>query len=206
MTQEGLDLQSVSRTASPGLTAFGRPTFPGPTLPRAAVFLGMALFSLAPISQAQTVSPTLPTETSLHASVKSNGSRSVSTFEVLVSSSNGQDIPSGIVTFVDGEKNNARELGSVPVNADGTATLTSANLLPGDHAIRAIYAGDATHAASTSAASAVQTEVAATPTFSLSANPTSATVPAGQTATAVILVTPANGFSNYVALSCSGLP
>jgi hypothetical protein len=175
-------------------------------LPKAAVFLAMALLSLAPISTAQTVSPTSSTETSLHSTVRSDGSRSVSTFEVRVSSSNGQDVPSGVVTFVDGDKSNAPQLGSVPINADGTATLTSANLLPGEHAIRAVYSGDATHAASASAASAVQTEVAATPTFSLSANPASATVPAGQTATSIIVVTPANGFSNYVALSCSGLP
>src|SRR3982074_274324 len=91
MTQEGLDLQSVSRTASPGLTTFGRPTLPGPMLPKAAVFLAMALLSLAPISTAQTVSPTSSTETSLHSTVRSDGSRSVSTFEVHVSSSNGQD-------------------------------------------------------------------------------------------------------------------
>jgi N-acetylneuraminic acid mutarotase len=44
------------------------------------------------------------------------------------------------------------------------------------------------------------------PNFSIAAAPTSLTVTAGQSGTATITVTPANGFDSAVSFSCSGLP
>jgi hypothetical protein len=44
------------------------------------------------------------------------------------------------------------------------------------------------------------------PDFSVNASPGSFTVAAGQSVTAIISITPANGFSSAVSFSCSGLP
>ncbi|MGI8771397.1 MAG: Ig-like domain repeat protein [Acidobacteriaceae bacterium] len=204
-------MQSVSRTASPGLTvsarlAFALPAFARTTLVRAAAVAGLTLFAVAQCASAQTPSPASPTETSLRTSVASDGHQSVGTFEVQVYAGIGQPASSGTVTLVEDSKTGQRALGSVPLRADGTATLTTANLLDGQHSIHAVYSGDSTHAASASSADTVRTEATTTPTFTLSANPGSATVAAGATATAVLTLAPSNGFSNYVALSCSGLP
>jgi hypothetical protein len=210
-------LQSVTRTASPGHSASARPILAGPAFARptltrrvpvrrAAALAGIALFAVGHCAYAQTTSPASPTETSLRASVASDGHHSVGTFEVQVNTSSGQQAPSGVVTLVEDGKTGQRELGSVPLNADGTATLTSADLLAGEHSLHVLYSGDATHAASASAANTVRAEATTTPGFALSASPSNATVPAGGTATSILTLTPSNGFSNYVALSCSGLP
>lgn len=135
-----------------------------------------------------------------------DGHHSVTTFEVRVYPSAGQQPASGVVTLVEDGKTDERALGSVPLSPDGTATLTSSNLSGGEHSIHAVYSGDTTHAASASSASTVHPEAISTPAFTLSANPGSATVAAGATSTSVLTLTPSNGFSNYVALSCSGLP
>jgi hypothetical protein len=209
-------LQSVTRTTSPANTALAGPIFAGPTLTRpmftrpaslrlATALAGIALFALAHCASAQTPSAS-PTQTSLRTSMASDGQHSVGTLEVQVYASSGQQAPSGVVTLVEDSKTGERELGSVPLNADGTATLTSTDLLDGEHSLHALYSGDATHAASASAANTVQAEATGTPGFTLAANPSSATVAAGGTATSVLTLTPSNGFSNYVALSCSGLP
>jgi len=49
----------------------------------------------------------------------------------------GNDKPTGSVTFKDGE----RIIGTMPLDVTGTATLTTATLGPGRHAITAAYAG-----------------------------------------------------------------
>ena len=46
----------------------------------------------------------------------------------------------------------------------------------------------------------------AAPNFSLAASPTSATVSAGQSASFALTITPINGFSQQITLSCSGTP
>ncbi len=173
--------------------------------------MGMAIFAGALCASAQTPSPAShtpvsPTETSLHTSVASDGHHSVGTFEVQVYANAGERPPSGVVTLMEDGNTGQRALGSIPLSPEGTATLTTANLRDGQHSIRAVYSGDATYAASASPASAVQAEATTTPSFTLSANPANATIAAGATATAVLTLTPSNGFSNYVALSCSGLP
>src|SRR5207244_5421008 len=49
----------------------------------------------------------------------------------------GSDKPTGSVTFKDGEK----LIATMPLDGTGTATLTTATLGPGRHAITAVYAG-----------------------------------------------------------------
>lgn len=59
----------------------------------------------------------------------------------------GMPIVGGMVTFRDG----AQLLGGVPLDEAGMAQLSGLRLTPGVHAVTASYAGDAAHAAATSA-------------------------------------------------------
>lgn len=62
--------------------------------------------------------------------------------------SGGSTIPTGTVTFMDG----TATIGTGTLNSAAQATLTIATLSVGSHSITASYSGDATHAATTSAA------------------------------------------------------
>ena len=73
------------------------------------------------------------------------------TFTANVAHAVGATAPTGTVTFDDG----AVSIGSTAINAQGTATLQISSLGVGGHSVTATYSGDATYAASTSAAVAV---------------------------------------------------
>jgi hypothetical protein len=112
----------------------------------------------------------------------------------------------GSVTFEEIDSNGQpRSLGSTFVQADGSATITVPALTAGAHSIRAVYNGTETAASSTSEAADVTSEASA-PDFSLSATPTTLNLTAGAQGTVAITVAPGAGCSNYVALSCAGLP
>ena len=96
-------------------------------------------------------------------------------------------------------------LGSAFIGADGTATLTVSAVPAGVHAVRAVYSGSASAAASTSAPADVTAEATA-PDFSLTATPATLNLDAGLQGTVAVSIAPLNGFSNYVSLSCAGLP
>jgi Bacterial Ig-like domain (group 3)/FG-GAP-like repeat len=106
----------------------------------------------------------------------------------------------GSVAFLDG----TTLLGSAALSADGTATVTSAALVAGTHALTAQYSGDTTFAGSTSAA--VSVTVNATADFALATSPASGTIAAGQAASTTLTLSPTGGFTGDVGLSCSGLP
>ena len=76
-----------------------------------------------------------------------------------------------------------------PPSTSGTATFTTKSLPGGSNSVTATYEGDAAHGPSTSAATAVTVVVP----FTLLASPSSLNVPAGQTATSTITVTPTGG-------------
>lgn len=110
----------------------------------------------------------------------------------------GQSTPTGSVTFLDG----TTRLGSAPLGANGVATLSLSSLAPGANSITAAYSGDTNFAPSTSPAlnQLVQD-------FSLVASdPTTQTVAPGQVADYSATVTPLDGFSRSISLSCSGAP
>jgi Bacterial Ig-like domain (group 3)/FG-GAP-like repeat len=106
-------------------------------------------------------------------------------------------VPTGSVTFNDG----ATALGTVTLDNTGHASLKTSSLSAGTHSLTAVYAPSGGFAGSTSAALAESVE-----DFSLSSNPTSATVTAGSTASYTLSVTPAGGFNQAVLLSCTGAP
>lgn len=132
-------------------------------------------------------------------------SRTQATFNVKVrgaEESGATAVPSGSVSFLDGE----RSLGSAYLDGEGHATYTAVALPAGQQQITAVYEGDDRFQAAASTPAAVNSATSGLPAFTLSANATSLTVVAGQTATAVITATPENGFNQAVSLSCSGVP
>ena len=120
--------------------------------------------------------------------------------------------PTGSVTFTDTAANNGvgASIGMAPVT-NGTATLTVNTLAAGRHFIIASYPGDANFAPSAS-----QSIDAIVGDFTLTAAPSSATVVAGQSSSAITLsyagsadfTTFPSGavFNSGVTLACSGLP
>jgi hypothetical protein len=104
--------------------------------------------------------------------------------------------PTGTVTFFDG----TTSIGSATLNGSGVASTTIPVLSTATHSITAVYGADTNFNGSTS--SAVQLVV----DYSVSANPSSVVMHAGQTATSTFTVTPTGGFTGPVTFSCSTLP
>ena len=112
--------------------------------------------------------------------------------------------PGGTVTFYSG----STALGTGTLNSSGVATLSTTALPAGTDTVTATYAAAGNFAASTSAP--VTLTVIASPgtpggSYTVSANPSSLTVAAGQ-ATTTLTFTPTGGYSGTIALSCSNLP
>jgi Bacterial Ig-like domain (group 3) len=179
-------------------------------LPVAVLLLASAAFGQA--------SPAVATSTILTAAPANTSGKTVLTVHVspVPSTDTSSSVNSagssvsntdrGSVTFEETDSNGQpRSLGSAFVQADGSATLTVPALTAGAHSVRAVYNGTQTAASSTSEAAEVTSEASA-PDFSLSATPTTLNLTAGAQGTVAITVAPGAGFSNYVALSCAGLP
>jgi hypothetical protein len=108
----------------------------------------------------------------------------------------------GSVSFYNNGSTTALGSGTL---SSGTATFTTSSLPAGTDSVTATYSGDANNGVSTSATPAVVT-VSAT-TFTFTALPSSATVVAGHTTSAITLtVTPVNGFNSAVTFSCPTPP
>lgn len=119
---------------------------------------------------------------------------------------NWEAADSGSVTVEEtGSDGQPHSLGSAFVDAKGNATLTIPALAAGTHSVRAVYSGTESFASSASETAGVTSEAAA-PDFSLSAAPATLNLSAGSQGAVAITITPGAGFSNYVALSCAGLP
>ncbi len=108
-------------------------------------------------------------------------------------------VPTGMVAFMDG----STALGTGTLNGSGVATYTTSSLAVGQHSITAAYGGDANNAGSTSS---VLTQTVNAAGFTMTFNPTSTTVTAGQSGTFTQTVTPQGSFTNSISFSCSGLP
>lgn len=119
------------------------------------------------------------------------------TFTATLASATGT--PSGSVLFMTG----TTALSTVPLNGL-TATYSTSALPIGMDSITAVYSGDANFSASTS--SSLTETVTGVPDFALTANPSSVTIRQGQSATVAITLTPMNGYSQTVSLTCGTLP
>lgn len=125
-----------------------------------------------------------------------------------VTGDTGGSAPTGTITFTDAANQNAT-VGTAAVAANGTATLTTKTLTAGKHFIVANYSGDTNFAASSSQSIGVVVG-----DFSVSVNPSSVSVAAGQSATITFTYSGSADFSQMpggsgmgsIWLSCSGLP
>jgi hypothetical protein len=144
------------------------------------------------------------TQTRLSTESRDQNGRTQSALSITVSGDDG--VPaSGTVTIED----EGKPLAGASLKTDGTAQL-SIGLLPGVHALRAVYWGDKVHQASISDLTALSAQATSTPGFGVSVNPGSLTLTAGQTGNATATVTPVNASAltapMFVTLSCSGMP
>jgi hypothetical protein len=104
-----------------------------------------------------------------------------------------------------------RDVGSGIVDADGNATIVASALTPGEHAIHAVFSGNAASetaalASSVSPVALVNAEATGAPSFTATASPSALTVTQGDSGETTITLTPQNGFSEYVTLSCVNPP
>jgi hypothetical protein len=143
------------------------------------------------------------TTTSLQAAPTTITSGQSSTLTATVAPQAGSGTPTGTVNFLEG----GTTLNSSPVTlVAGVATFPAASLVVGTHSITAAYSGDSNFAPSTSSAVQVQVNPAPSPDFTVSATPPSQTVTAGQSTNYTLTLTPQNGFSSAVTISCTGAP
>jgi Bacterial Ig-like domain (group 3) len=150
----------------------------------------------------QTVNPA-PTSTTVTSSLNPSILGQSVTFTATVANTAGAAIstaiPTGSVHFMDG----ASLLGtSQNLSGLGTATLTTSTLGAGNHAITAVYTnidGNFRGSTSTSLTQVVQD-------FSITATPSAQTISSGHQATYSVILTPINGLTGTIALSCSGAP
>jgi len=169
--------------------------------------LGMALAAaVLPVSAA---AGTVATETTLNVNTSNQSGRTMATVTVNVADEYG--LPAaGAVNINDGD----RTLAEVALNGSGQAT-TTVSLPGGAHELQAVYTGDPTHIASTSAITEATGNATAAPNFQLTLTPISpssvpVTLAAGASGTVEVTVTPENNAAltspMFVTLSCSGLP
>src|ERR1700751_3942993 len=142
----------------------------------------VAFFLIVALGHSQTIG----TRTAL--SVATEAAKT--TFTVTVKDPTGAPVSGGTVSFA----SNGLSLGSVVVQADGTATLTLDKAPTWARQVTAVYSGTDRYAASSSMSTKLQAnDTTAPPDFSVAANPTSANINPGEFATFIITVTPEIG-------------
>ncbi|MFZ0270583.1 MAG: Ig-like domain-containing protein [Acidobacteriaceae bacterium] len=158
----------------------------------AAIGLLTCFLTVAAAAQAQVA-------TRIQVSAEKNDS--ALTFTAKVADVEGAPVSEGSVSFETAKGS----LGSVFVQ-DGVATLNVTNPPQWARTVTAVYHGDAAFAGA-SASTALNTDATSSlPGFTVTASPSSLTLPAGQYGNVNLTVTSQNGFSELVNLSCSGLP
>jgi Bacterial Ig-like domain (group 3) len=144
---------------------------------------------------------TVATRTTLTVSTDNAGPRTRATLTAHVSADPAGS-PSGVVNFRSGET----DLGSALVDGEGNASLQTDILSAGSHQVVAIYQGQANYLTSTSNLEHLEANASTVAGFTVAASPTSLSTAVGGFVSSNITVTPVNGFSAYVSLSCTGLP
>lgn len=168
----------------------------------AAFAVAMAVLSAA---SAQEVS----TATAMRVQTRAQGGQTQATANVTVTGADGLPVK-GVVSIEDGN----RLLAQAALNSSGQAS-PAFTLSGGDHNLRAVYAGDATHQSSTSPATEIQADASSTPNFQVSVTPVSPTtlpmvLTAGQSGSLTVTLSPEDNAAltspMFVTLSCSNLP
>jgi hypothetical protein len=167
----------------------------------AGMTIALAIPALAAFAES---APRLATQTAVNVETRDHSGRTQAIVAVTVTGEDG--LPAtGAVTISD----RGIQLTGAALDAEGHATLNLA-LPAGDHSLRAVYTGDATHLGSTSQAKGVQAQTSSTPTFAVSVAPATLSLTPGDSGAVVASITPLNSSAltapMFVTLSCSGLP
>ena len=171
----------------------------------AGLGFALALAVLPVAAAAQQIS----THTALTVETSEQAGHTQATATVAVTAADGL-AASGVVVIQDGD----RELAEAALNAQGVAS-PEFSLSGGDHDLRAVYVGDASHLSSASASSNATAQTSSTPNFTLSLAPVAPstlplTLTAGNAGTIAVTVVPEDNAAltspMFVTLSCSGLP
>jgi hypothetical protein len=167
-------------------------------------FSGFAALGMALAVPVWAAAHPTATQTILRAETLDRNGSTRATLSVAVTGEDGV-AATGAVVIEDGGK----PLAGAALNADGEAQIV-VGLLPGEHTLRARYAGDASHQGSQSDLRGVSAQSGGAPDFQIAVNPASITLTPGQSGTIAAAVTPVNasGLSApmFVTLSCSGTP
>jgi Bacterial Ig-like domain (group 3) len=168
--------------------------------------LGLALaLPVLPVAAAQNIA----TQTTLNIATSDQAGRTEATASIAVTSADGKPA-AGAVIIDDG----TRQLAEVALNGSGQATSV-VTLTGGEHALRAVYAGDSAHLGSASPTSNVTGQVSGTPNFAVSLSAVAPstlplTLALGQSGTVAVTITPQDNAAltapMFITLSCSGLP
>ena len=147
----------------------------------------------------------MATQTTLTAETHDSAGRTQAALTVAVTGEDGTSATGAVAI-----KDNGRDLAGVALNAQGTASLTL-SLPAGQHQLRAVYIGDATHRPSASLLTGIHAQTnTGTPDFQVSISPSTLTLTAGKSATLIASITPENASAlqgpMFVTLSCSGNP
>lgn len=157
---------------------------------------GSGLSGLAQASEAAVQA----SQTRLTVETREVGGRTVATFTAMAVGEDGR-AASGTITLLE----RGKSLAGAALGAAGTAQIQLDGLAAGDHLVRAVYSGDSAHAGSKSESLSVHPQAVASPDFALTLNPASLTVAApGDAANLALTITPSNGFTGFISLSCSG--
>ena len=169
--------------------------------------IGLAL-AIPALAWAADTATGLSTQTTLSAETRDQGGRTHATLTVAVTGVDG--LPAtGAVAIED----HGKQIAGVALDAQGLAKPVI-SLAAGDHSLRAVYQGNATHLASRSGLSGVQGMSASTATnYTVAASPAALTLTAGNSGNVTVTVTPSASFISslggnpgFITISCSGLP
>ena len=158
---------------------------------------------------AAAVAQQIATHTTLAVETSEQAGHTQATATVAVTAADGLPA-SGVVVIEDGDL----ELAEAALNAQGVASSVF-SLPAGDHDLRAVFVGDASHLSSASATSYATAQASSTPSFTLSLAPVAPstlplTLTAGKSGTIAVTVIPEDNAAltspMFVTLSCSGLP
>ncbi len=151
----------------------------------------------------------IATQTTLNVETHDQSGRTQATASMTVAGVDGT--PAGGTVILE---ESGRHLAEAVLNKDGQATSV-VPLPAGDHALHAVYAGDASHLGSMSGTSNVTGQSSGTPNFAVSLSAVAPstlplTITIGSSGTVAVTITPQDNAAltapMFVTLSCSGLP
>jgi hypothetical protein len=182
-----------SGTASFGFTA-------GPGYDQATGLGSVDAFNLTQaILNGTTPAPRIATSTSVtNPGGNPNPGDSVTYLAAITPTGGSTAALTGTVQFTD----NGVPLNQPVTVSNGQASTSTSYSTGGSHIIQAIYSGDSTYAGSTGALGPV-TVSGTVPTFSISANPTTVTMPSVGSKTATVTATSSNGLQGSIYFTCS---